>query len=119
MEEFGRQIIVMVFNGAILALAGVLVWKTNQWWGEHAKKLNDDWADRCKKQNEEWATRCREIIDEQKKTLKEINDARQTELDQAHDSWSKAFKKTMDYVEDRYFRYTKQVVELRDSTRKS
>ena len=114
MEDWIQQIVVVAVNAAVLFAAFGFVWWSNRSWAHYSRRLNADWATCCKKMNAEHGEQVRRIFDEWKTMNKELREEHNEALDRLHEGWAQAVRTTLDQMEDRYFRYTKRVTELRD-----
>jgi len=128
--QVSEQIAAVILNGVIVAAAFVLVWGINRSWAERMKEMNQDWEQRCQKVNASWKDTCNEMLSEHRKQLEkvfdrwtetnvELREERNEALDRLHEGWERAVRTTIDQMEDRYFKYTKRVTDLRDPARRS
>lgn len=128
--EISEQIAAGILNGIVVAGAAVLVWLLNRSWAQRMREMNEDWENRCQKINVMWKDTCTEMIDEHKKQVgamfdrwsqatEDMRKERNEALDRLHEGWERAVRATIDQMEDRYFKYTKRVIDLRDPARRS
>lgn len=123
------QIVAAVLNGLVVAAALTLVWFVNRSWSDQIKKMNDEWAKRCDEVNDRWKAtadtlledhreQSHRIFDTFRSMSEEMRNERNEAIDRLHEGWERAVRTTIDQMEDRYFKYTKRVIELRDPTSK-